>query len=165
MYAQPTGSIVNALQSLRGHIIHVPERLGNVPEIELAHKVPGKWSRKEILGHLIDSAINNLKRFTDAQSLIGQATRQAYQVQGYDQNNLVLINRYNDLPLAHLLALWSSLNTQIIYVADIMSAEALSISVQFGHTNQLNSEAPDYTLGWLIEDYVAHLEHHLKTLL
>lgn len=157
MYAQPTGSITNALERLRDHIAYVPERLTTLSETDLTQKPPGKWSRKEILGHLIDSAINNLKRFTDAQTI----NDQPYQMQGYDQNKLVDINHYQDLPLTHLLTLWSSLNKQIVYVGETIPLETLARTVRSGQADP----NPVLILGWLIEDYVAHLEHHLKTLL
>lgn len=159
MYNQPTCDIVDALHRLRDHIRYVPERLMPLPEIDLTRKVPDTWSRKEILGHLIDSAINNLKRFTDAQLIEG-----AYMVQGYDQNKLVVINHYHDLPLGHLLALWSSLNMQIVYVTEAMQ-DKVSIPIRFERMGHPPTEQSDQTLGWLIEDYVAHLEHHLKKLL
>lgn len=153
-YAQPTGSIASALDRLRNHIEQVPERLNALPETDLTQHAPGKWSRKEILGHLIDSALNNLKRFTDAPLASGP-----YVLQGYRQDDLVRVNRYQHLPLAHLLTLWSSLNAQIVYVTETLSIDVLSKPIRF---NQL--DVPDRTLGWLIEDYVAHLEHHLKSL-
>lgn len=155
MYAQPTGSITDALERLRFHLMEVPSRLTILSATELTHKSPGKWSRKEILGHLIDSAINNLKRFTDAQSI-----DEPYLIRGYNQDKLVVINQYQNLPVDHLLTLWKSLNTQIIYVAEAIPAESLVRTVHSG-----NPESTTFTLGWLIEDYVAHLEHHLKTLL
>jgi hypothetical protein len=155
MYAQPTGSITNALNRLRQHIDDVPTQLQALSETDLTEHEPGKWSRKEVLGHLIDSALNNLKRFTDAQFADG-----VYRIQGYNQNQLVLVNQYQTLPLTHLLTLWSCLNSQIIYVSRKIQAQTLNRPVQFGETPE-----PGQTLGWLIEDYVAHLEHHLKTLL
>lgn len=154
-YAQPTGSIADALHRLRNHIGQVPERLNALPEADLTQHAPGKWSRKEILGHLIDSALNNLKRFTDAPLSDGP-----YVLQGYRQDDLVQINRYQQLPLAHVLTLWSSLNTQVIYVTEALPIDVLSKPIRFSQP-----DVPDRTLGWLIEDYVAHLEHHLKTLL
>jgi hypothetical protein len=154
-YAQPTGTITDSLARLLDHIKYVPEKLMRFSEAELTEKDTGKWSRKEILGHLIDSAINNLKRFTDA-----QFTDEPYSVQSYNQNQLVVVNRYQYLPVEHLLALWSSLNTQILFVAEAMPTDELTKSIQFQQ-----SDVQTHTLGWLIEDYVAHLEHHLKTLL
>ena len=146
---------MNALDRLRNHIAEVPSRLAIRSTGELTGKAPGKWSRKEILGHLIDSAINNLKRFTDAQFADGP-----YQIQSYNQNQLVVVNHYQDLPLEHLVTLWQSLNTQIVYVAEAIPSETLARPLQLTTSN-----STDHTLGWLIEDYVAHLEHHLKTLL
>jgi hypothetical protein len=155
MPTQSTDSIPDVLARLRNHLTQVPEHLVQLSEAELIQKIPGKWSRKEILGHLIDSALNNLKRFTDAQFASG-----SYVIQRYSQDNLVLVNRYQELPLNHLLALWHSLNQQILYVAEAIPVDLLEKPVQIG---QVPSEG--LTLSWLIDDYVVHLEHHLKTLL
>ena len=154
-YAQPTGSITDALHRLRQHIDEVPTRLQVLPEAELTQHTPGKWSRKEVLGHLIDSALNNLKRFTDAQFADGM-----YTIQPYNQNKSVVVNHYQALPLPHLVSLWSSLNRQIVYVAEAIPAVVLNQPVLLEPV--IN---PEHTLCWLIEDYVAHLEHHMITLL
>ena len=154
-YAPPSGSIGNALGRLRQHVTDVPAQLALFSESALLEHAPDKWSRKEILGHLTDSAINNLKRFTDAQFV-----NEFYQIQSYNQDKLVLVNQYQHVPMAHLLSLWSSLNTQIIYVVEAIPASVLNTPVRF-----TNEDATGQTLGWLFDDYVAHLEHHLKTLL
>lgn len=154
-YAQSTGSITDALNRLRSHIADVPARLGTLSEAELTQHAPGKWSKKEILGHLIDSGINNLKRFTDA-----QFSAEPYRLQPYDQNSLVLVNQYQRLPVTHLLDLWCHINTQISYVAEAIPTDKLNTVIRFA-----DPDAANKTLGWLIDDYVAHLEHHLKTLL
>ncbi|GAB4018903.1 DinB family protein [Spirosoma koreense] len=143
---------MDVLDRLRTHLIQVPAQLGALSEAELTQKIPDKWSKKEILGHLIDSAINNLKRFTDAQFM-----PEPYRLQRYSQDRLVIVNRYQDLPLDHLLTLWTSLNRQIVYVAEAIPAETLRRPIDPG-------DAPTQSLAWLIEDYVLHLEHHLKTL-
>ena len=143
--------IANTLHRLRDHIASIPKQLVVLPESALVQKKPGKWSQKEILGHLIDSALNNLKRFTDAQFADG-----FYEIQGYQQDDLVIINRYQALPLRHLITLWSSLNTQILYVLEGATSETLAQPVRFA-----SSGVPDRTLDWLINDYV----DHLKTLL
>lgn len=146
---------MDALHRLRNHITEVPTRLATQSATELTRKAAEKWSRKEILGHLIDSAINNLKRFTDAQFADGP-----YQVQPYNQNQLVIVNQYQQLPLEHLVTLWQSLNTQIIYAAEAIPVETLAQPIRLVTTDDTG-----HTLAWLIEDYVLHLEHHLKTLL
>jgi hypothetical protein len=79
----------------------------------LQQPAPGKWSRQQVLGHLIDSAINNLKRFTDAQLL-----DQPYIIVSYKQDGLMEVNGYQELPLQHLLNLWQALNQQIIFVVN-----------------------------------------------
>ena len=123
-------------------------------ELELK-PAPNKWSRKEVLGHLIDSAINNLKRFTEIQFHAG-----AYSSQAYNQNELVVVNHYQELPLQHLIDLWSSLNRQIIYVITHVGAEKLELKV-----NPQYEDQQVRTFGWLFCDYVAHMEHHLKLIL
>src|ERR1043165_9908871 len=53
-------SVANDLQSA----LNVAERLRQIPDEEASIRpAPGKWSKKEILGHLIDSAANNHQRF------------------------------------------------------------------------------------------------------
>ncbi|MVM36921.1 DinB family protein [Spirosoma sp. HMF3257] len=150
--------LTDTLNRLRIHIDEVPIQLANFSEAELIDYLPGKWSRKEILGHLIDSALNNLKRFTDA-----QVTDGPYLIQSYNQNKLVVINQYQALPLAHLLSLWSSLNRQILVIIEAIPGDTLAHPVQFAQLGQF--EVIQKTLAWLVEDYVVHLEHHLKTLL
>ena len=110
---------------------------------------PGKWSRKEILGHLVDSATYNLTRFTRT-----PVSPSPYVLQGYPQEALVRINQYQDVPLGHLLLLWEALNRQILFVVEALTPEQLALPVQTG-----DGSLP--TLGWLFCDYVAHLEHHL----
>ena len=142
-----------ALTSLGDHINNMAAIFLDYSNEELLHKpAPGKWSKQEILGHLIDSAINNLKRFTEIQFL-----PQPYKVISYRQNELVAINHYQDLPLAHLLDLWKALNQQISYVVKNIPPEKLDYPVDPQYDNgEMKS------LGWIICDYVAHLEHHLR---
>jgi len=83
-----------------------------------------KWSRQQVLGHLIDSAINNLKRFTDA-----QIAEQPYLITPYQQNELMIVNNYQQLPLQHLLDVWKSLNQQIIFVVQNIPAQGLLLEV------------------------------------
>ena len=146
-------SITAAMQQLDAYINTIPGRYYQFTSNELLDKsAPGKWSRQEILGHLIDSAINNLQRF----NLI-QFMPQPYMVYGYRQNELVTVNNYQQLPLEHLLGLWCSLNRQIIYAVENIPAEKLQYSVQ---PQPGNGEIK--TLAWLIVDYVDHMEHHWK---
>ena len=137
---------------LTGHIANMPGRFTTIPEERRLHPpAPGKWSPQEILGHLIDSALNNLRRFTEIQFL-----PQPFTVVGYQQDNLVMVNRYQQLPAEHLLALWQHLNRQIIYVAQNIPDEKLAYTVIISSTGEAK------TLEWLIVDYVEHMEHHFR---
>lgn len=142
-----------AMHQLEKHIDSFPVKLKEFSSGELLNKpAPGKWSRQEILGHLIDSAINNLKRFTEIQFL-----PQPYTNFGYDQINLVTVNGYQDLPVDHLLNLWQVLNRQIVFVVRRIPPEKLTYPVDPQYENKELK-----TLRWLICDYVAHMEHHFK---
>ena len=142
-----------ALINLDNHLEGMNALFQNYSQEELWHKpAQGKWSKQEILGHLIDSAINNLKRFTEIQFL-----PQPYKVISYRQNELVAINHYQELPLAHLLDLWKVLNRQISYVVKNIQPEKLDYPVDPQYEN-----GEMKNLGWIICDYVAHLEHHLS---
>src|SRR5262245_4779234 len=134
-----------ALLQLQKHIQEVPEQLQQLSaDVILQKPAPGKWSKQEILGHLIDSAINNLKRFTDA-----QYAPQPYTVPRYNQYELVAINRYKQLPLAYLLQLWGILNHQVMNVVNTIPADKLSYTV-------IIPSGDSKTLEWLAIDYVVH---------
>src|SRR5215203_4736341 len=86
-----------AMQQLEIYIESFPMKLKQFSSEELLQKSAAvKWSKQEILGHLIDSAINNLKRFTEIQFL-----PQPYTVISYKQNELVTVNDYQHLRLQH----------------------------------------------------------------
>lgn len=110
---------------------------------------PAKWSKKEILGHLIDSAIHNIQRFTEVQN-----QPKPYQVRPYDPDALVSANDYQHRELDELFALWKSLNLQISFIVSRQNETALKYPLILP-----NGEVRD--LKFLIGDYVDHLEHHL----
>jgi len=152
-FFQDSVNVNKSIDKLDLFINSIPELYKKVSIEQILQKpAPGKWSKQEILGHLIDSAINNLKRFTEVQFL-----PQPYKVVSYKQNELVEVNRYQGLPLEHLLSLWKALNQQIVYVVKNISAGKLEFPVDPQYDN-----GEMRTLGWIICDYVAHMEHHLK---
>jgi hypothetical protein len=146
-------NVDSAMKRLEDHIKQVPVLFRGFSEEQLLQKpAPEKWSKKEILGHLIDSAINNLQRFTEVQFL-----PQPYRIVSYSQNELVAVNHYQELPINHLLELWSALNKHIVYVVQSTPRKRFEFPVDPKYDN-----GEMKTLGWVICDYVAHMEHHLK---
>ena len=123
-------------------------------EAELVQRpAPGRWSRKEILGHLIDSALNNYQRFVLAQLASGPL-----QLVAYDQDAWVCIGGYQHQPAAALLTLWTSLNCQILHLLGQLSETLLARECITINGNSV-------TLHWLIGDYLLHLEHHVRQII
>ena len=152
-FLQDTVDTKVAMQQLEIHIESFPERIRQFSSEELLKRpAAGKWSKQEILGHLIDSAINNLKRFTEIQFL-----PQPYTVLSYQQVNLVIVNDYQNLHLDDLLNLWQALNRQIVFVVKNISEEKLNYPVDPQYENKEMK-----SLGWIICDYVAHMAHHFR---
>lgn len=123
------------------------KEMAPISEEDFSHKAtPQKWSKKEILGHLIDSAQNNIQRFVRSQ----------YQPETeilYDQNQWVTINNYQQAEREHLIRLWTSLNQQLITIWEGLSPSSLQTQVSMGDDVRV-------TLFWLMDDYVAHMQHH-----
>jgi hypothetical protein len=114
---------------------------------------PGKWSRKQILGHLIDSAINNLTRFTEI-----SYQPQPYIYREYNQAALVEVNNYQEMDTIELLQLWLSLNRQIIRVMETATDERLNLKIQF-------ADGTLSDLRFIMHDYPLHLEHHIRQII
>ncbi|RUS46941.1 DinB family protein [Cohnella sp. AR92] len=143
--------MTHALAKLKELITEVPLKIQAIPEENLTAKPqPNKWSKKEILGHLCDSALVNLQRFVRA-----QYEPLPYQVLKYEQDQWVDRMNYRALPTAHLLNLWAALNNQIVAVLENISEDKLKNSCDVG-------EAKIVSLEWLIDDYLEHMEHHLR---
>ncbi len=138
------------IQRLNHWIVEVPVRVHAFSERELSERAqPGKWSKKEILGHLCDSALTNMQRFVRV-----QYEPQPYAVLKYAQNQWVELMDYQSQPIEHVLSLWVSLNKQAAQVISNIPEEMLQYSCDNGGENLV-------TVEWLINDYVDHMEHHL----
>lgn len=148
-----TPEVATHITRLTGHVLELPGKCKDIePSAWLRKPAPGKWSKQEILGHLVDSALNNLKRFTEAQVM-----PRPYRMLPYQQDDLVQLNQYQQLPLDHIVQLWTSLNQQILYVLTNIPTEKLSWEVIIP-----NGESK--TLSFWIGDYTDHLEHHWQQL-
>ena len=114
---------------------------------------PGKWSRKEILGHLIDSAGNNQQKFVRLME-----TPQLDFV-GYHQNHWVDSQKYNAADWRGLIALWRGFNMHIAHIIEHVEPGALANSIT------IDDDGGPYTLEFIMTDYVRHMEHHLSQIL
>ena len=119
-----------------------------------ARPAPDKWAKKEILGHLLDSASNNHQRFVRA-TLQGTSP---FTFPGYDQNPLVDLQKFTEIDWNFLVDVWTSYNRLIAHVISGLPAEAAGITCHIGNN-------PPATLEWIAVDYVAHLKHHLNQVL
>jgi len=143
---------MDALMRLKEIIQNVPTFLNEISEENLQHKSsPDKWSKKEVIGHLIDSALHNHQRFVKSQfEQIPAIT--------YDQNNWVEYNYYQERPSEELILLWRAYNLNLLSLMKLIPVERLSAKVN-------NGSPQPVTIQYVIEDYVAHLEHHLRQIL
>src|SRR5262249_57497371 len=77
------------------------ESLRKIGDPEASQRsAPGNWSKKEILGHLLDSAANNHHRFVRAQQ-VKELTFPAY-----EQEHWVSSQGYEERPWEELIDLW-----------------------------------------------------------
>jgi hypothetical protein len=130
------------------------EYLSQASEQELnTNPSPNKWSKKEILGHLIDSGIHNLQRFTEI-----QYESKPYIIRSYKQNELVYANKYQNADSKELIRFWWSLNKRILFIIQMQTEKTLYYQIELEKGNLSD-------LGFLIKDYVNHLEHHLNQII
>ena len=126
-------------------------------------RAPGKWSPREEIGHLIDSASINQQRFVRVQF------QDDLVFAGYRQDDWVRVQRYRDAPWADLVTLWRALN---LHLARVMAAVPESVRTRAHRRHNLNeiafravaAEEPA-TLDYFMADYVDHMKHHLRQLL
>lgn len=128
--------------------------LNELTEERLATRpAPNKWSKKEELGHLIDSAQNNIRRIIAAQY---EKTPNIF----YEQDFWVNANDWHNTEGKELITLWRLVNEQFARVVSSLSAEALAMTCNTGKT-----ESEIRTLDFIIRDYHKHMRHHLHHLL
>jgi hypothetical protein len=122
--------------------------LSSISEQTAAQKpAPHKWSNKEILGHLIDSAANNHQR------LVRLQLEREISLPGYEQDGWVRVTRYQDLPWAEIISFWAAYNRHLATIIESIDPSALN--------HVWHSSDGDVTLEFIATDYVRHLKHHL----
>jgi hypothetical protein len=109
------------------------------------------WCKKEILGHLIDSAANNHQRFVRLQLAA------SLEMPSYEQNGWVRSQNYSGRRWRDLVELWLAYNRHLVHI--IRNADANAAR------HVWKASAGDVELQFLIEDYVRHLNHHLDQIL
>ena len=141
-------------QRLRTAIAEADPRLRAIAE-SLAGAAPSDpegWSKKQELGHLADSAINNRVRFIKA-ALEGEFTGPSYDGVGW-----VRMGGYAAAPWQDVIDLWQNLNQSLAAVVDAVPAERLTAPCRIG-------DGGPVTLEFVIDDYIAHMQHHLNHIL
>lgn len=136
------------------------ERLSEMPdEAAAAPPAPDKWSAKQVIGHLIDSASNNHQRFVRAQF------KDDLVFDGYEQEKWVDFHNYQNTPWKDLLELWRAYNLHIARVMentpdDIRATPRAKHNLYQTALYSVPAEEPA-TLEYFMLDYIKHLEQHL----
>jgi hypothetical protein len=133
------------LDTVHAALLALPPELAGTPWRD------GGWTRKQIVGHMLDSAANNRQRFVRA------ATEGRYTGPGYAQEAWVAAHGYADQPWASLLRWWAAEHELLTAVVDRIPEERLEASCVVG------ADAP-VSLRFLVEDYLRHQHWHLKQL-
>jgi hypothetical protein len=135
------------------YILSTVARLQSIDPGSWSLKPDLTWSKKEILGHLIDSAQNNIRRL-----IVSQYQENDRIV--YHQDEWVHYARYQAMEVNDIILLWKLLNEQYHRIASALSAEALRRTCNTG-----NDAVQIVSLDFLINDYWGHQEHHLNQIL
>ena len=136
-------------------------RLGALSDADADRRpAPGKWSPREIIGHLVDSAANNHARFVRAQ------LQDDLVFPGYAQDDWVRLQGYAAAPWPELVRLWELYNRHLARVIARVPPEIATRPRARHNLHEIayrpvSPERPA-TLGYFMSDYVRHLEHHLS---
>jgi hypothetical protein len=137
-------------EQLRTLVETVEPRLLEITEREsMQSALSGGWSRKQLLGHLIDSASNNHQRFVRAM------LQPSLDFPGYDQEGNVRVQAVQQAEWSLLVSLWAAYNRYLAHLIGYIPAPQLDTPCRIGAGEPV-------TLGFLASDYLTHLRHHLN---
>jgi hypothetical protein len=125
-------------------------RLREISAAESAKPVlRGGWSRKQVIGHLIDSASNNHQRFVRA------AQQESLEFPGYDQDGNMRLQVPQEADWGLLITLCAAYNRYLAHVIARLPADKLETVCRIGSGKPV-------TLRFIADDYLTHLLHHLS---
>ena len=145
------------IETASTRLLEISEERSAVPRDE------GKWSRKQIIGHLIDSAANNHSRFVRAQFSDDLV------FPGYEQEAWVDSQHYQEKDWHELVQLWKLYNRHILHIMKV-TPEDTRMKLRSKHnlhviaSDKLSPDEP-VTLDWFMRDYVDHMKKHLGQIL
>ena len=157
----PMAESAECARDLRETVDRAVVELRAIPEAAASVRpAPGKWSIKEIIGHLIDSASHNHQRFVRAR------WQNDLVFQGYQQDEWVAAQQYQSVPWDELVTLWHSYNRHVARVmaqvpADVARREHRRHNLDQIAWQTVPADQPA-TLAYFMRDYVGHLKHHLR---
>ncbi|MEI9975693.1 MAG: DinB family protein [Ignavibacteriota bacterium] len=141
-----------AVDRLAKILADTPARLADISDSDASSSAADRWSKKQILGHLIDSAANNHQRFVRAQLAAN------YEGPSYEQEKWVAAQSYSIESWADLVNLWLLYNRHLLHIVRTMPEAPLGVPCAIGNS------AP-VPLAEVISSYVDHMEHHLAQIL
>ena len=143
----------NSLKEFESLVSMALPLLHSISESESSTRpAPDKWSKKEILGHLIDSASNNHQRFVRAQ------LSSEIRLPEYEQDRWVRAQSYQTESWENIVELWKSFNLHLLHVAAKIPVDKINSLCFIG-------ESEPVTLEFLFSGYVQHMKHHLQQIL
>jgi hypothetical protein len=149
-HLQPAITMKNVANELREVIANVVPMLESLDESTIAIRpAPKKWSKKEILGHLIDSACNNQQKF------VRMMQQPHLNFPGYAQDDWVDLQNWAAADWSEMIALWTHYNRHIAFLIETIDSK------YHDHAITIEGTGP-FKLEFIMPDYVEHFKHHVK---